>query len=246
LRRARSEVSYSRSLAKHSRGVRPHIALDRRRDLILSLLQIVVSLKVHPEVRRRVEEPREPQSRIGGDPTLGVHDLDDPVRGHSQLARELVRRDPERLEEVLDQNLAGMNWRTDLLALPGHDVFLSVVIDHFDALGVSVLPHEADAKLLVHSDAVLAGPISLERFELVSRGYTKIAKLRRGMERQEPAERHVIKMRELPASFAHEHLLGFLAAETLYHTLRVLRTAYWVKHGALFVLPGLLALLRAK
>jgi len=106
-----------------------------------------------------------------------------------------------------------------------------VVIDDLDVLGVSGLPYEADTKLLVHPDTVLARAISLERLELVSRRDTKITKLLGRVECQKLAERHVIEIGEFPASFASEHLLGFLAAEALDHTLKVLRTTYWIERN---------------
>jgi hypothetical protein len=57
-----------------------------------------------------------------------------------------------------------------------------VVVDDLDILCSCVRPAKAQAKLVVHSDAVLTGPISLERFEPVAGRHSKVFKRSRDLQ----------------------------------------------------------------
>src|SRR6266571_160182 len=72
-------------------------------------LQIVVRLQSQPEAFRGAEEGGEPQRRIGGERALAEHDLVDAARGHAGSAGERVLADPHGHEELLEQDLAGMD-----------------------------------------------------------------------------------------------------------------------------------------
>ena len=50
----------------------------------------------------------------------------------------------------------------------------SVVIDDFDLHRALVGPDEADAPLVVNSDAVLSGAVAAERFETMRRWHSQI------------------------------------------------------------------------
>ncbi len=63
--------------------------------------QFIVGLQVHPELFGGAEVPRQPNRRVCGDPPLAVHDLVDSARRHTDRNGQLVLRDPEALDEVL-------------------------------------------------------------------------------------------------------------------------------------------------
>jgi len=58
------------------------------------------------------------------------------------------------LQKVLAQNLAWMCWWKI-----GHCSDLSIIVDDLDVVGVAATPTEADAPLVIDSDAVLPFPI---------------------------------------------------------------------------------------
>jgi hypothetical protein len=45
---------------------------------------------------------------------------------------------------------------------------LSAIIGQLDIIGVAIVPPEADAKLIVHPDAVLPGAAALQSFQMVA------------------------------------------------------------------------------
>jgi len=63
-----------------------------------------------------------------------------------------------------------------------------VVIDDLYLICSSLGPAEADAKLIVDTNAVLPLPISLQSFKSIARGYTKIVYVRRRVDLVKPAE----------------------------------------------------------
>jgi hypothetical protein len=65
-------------------------------------------LKVDPELRSRPERPGEEPRRLGADAALPAHDLVDALERDTDVGREIDLRDPEWLEELLQQNLARM------------------------------------------------------------------------------------------------------------------------------------------
>jgi hypothetical protein len=80
-----------------------------------------------------------------------------------------------------------------------------VVIDDLHVEGVGVPPHEADSPLIIDSNAVLALPLSLQRFEAIAGRRADIPQGPRGMEQQElpprnpfesPVSRNVMVVKE--------------------------------------------------
>jgi hypothetical protein len=49
-----------------------------------------------------------------------------------------------------------------------------MIIDYFHIISVSIFPNEADAPLLIDSDAVLPCPIPLKCFEFIPRGNPEV------------------------------------------------------------------------
>src|SRR5690606_395610 len=78
-------------------------------------LELVMTLQVDPELRRRTEVLRQPQRSVRSDPTLAAHDLVDPPRWDTDGHGKLVLSDPEPLYEVLHEDLPRVD-RLDLVS----------------------------------------------------------------------------------------------------------------------------------
>ena len=88
---------------------------DRRGARLVCLDQIVLRLKVDPELRIGTEPVAEAERGVAGDRALAGDDLADAVGRHGDLARERGRGDPEFFQLVLE-DFAGMDgsrehWR---------------------------------------------------------------------------------------------------------------------------------------
>ena len=92
-----------------------HFLSQPTAQAIILDLQVVPGLKIQPKPGRRAEVAREPESRIGRDTSVSVHDLVDPARRNAQVPRHPVLRELERLQELLEQDLSRVN-RGQLLA----------------------------------------------------------------------------------------------------------------------------------
>jgi hypothetical protein len=58
----------------------------------------------------------------------------------------------------------------------------SVVIDEFDIIRTSVLPHEADPPLVIDPDAVLTSPVTFESFKPIAGRDSEVFEISRGMQ----------------------------------------------------------------
>ena len=67
---------------------------------------IVFKLEPQPGLGRCVKVEPQPQRRVGRDGALPVNNTVNPGRRHIDISREPVHADPERLHEILEQDLA--------------------------------------------------------------------------------------------------------------------------------------------
>ena len=72
-------------------------------------LKVVAGLKIHPELRGRLEVGRKAQGSVRAERTGAVHEPPDPVRRHARVLGKAVHRDPERDQELLVEDLAGVD-----------------------------------------------------------------------------------------------------------------------------------------
>jgi hypothetical protein len=93
-------------LAGRSLYARLHLPFDFRFDLAASALQIVVSLKIHPEFRASAEIPPQPQSRVRTDTSFTFDNRVKSIARYSYREGERVYRHLQRFEKFLVQNLA--------------------------------------------------------------------------------------------------------------------------------------------
>lgn len=93
-----------------------------------------------------------------------------------------------------------------------------MVVGDLDVMGIATFPPKADAPLVVHPNAVLAGTLSGELFQAVARWDTHVGEGFRGVEKQKPAMRTALDVRwEVTRPVSAEHLFGFGIAEAPDH-----------------------------
>lgn len=74
-------------------------------------VKVVGGLEIQPEPVGGPKEPRQAERGVGGDGTLRQDDLVHPPWRDVEILREAVLGQPERLEEVLEEDLSGMDGR---------------------------------------------------------------------------------------------------------------------------------------
>src|SRR5437762_13703735 len=93
-----------------------------------------------------------------------------------------------------------------------------MVVHDLHAVGVAVLPDEADAPLVVDADAVLPRPVALQRLEPVAGRHSQRIEPSRGVKLRQLAPRHGMQCGCQPAHvLAGEHAGGILVREGLDH-----------------------------
>lgn len=93
-----------------------------------------------------------------------------------------------------------------------------MVIDDFHVICAAVFPPEADAPLIVDTEAVLALTAAFQGFEPVGRRNPQVVKSRRIVEHAQLAPGHLLDIRrQSPGRHAAPDLLGFLVGEIADH-----------------------------
>src|SRR5690606_33972401 len=72
----------------------------------LSLAQVILRLQVHPEIRRRIEEARQPHGGICSTAAPLKHNIVNAGRRDTQRARQGVGTHPQRLQVLLAKHFA--------------------------------------------------------------------------------------------------------------------------------------------
>ena len=89
-----------------------HLPLDLEgRTGVPRHFQVIEVLQVEPEFRIGAKIARQAQGGVGRDAAPLAHNLTDAGGGNTQLKRQLVNRQAERLHEVLAQNFSRMDGR---------------------------------------------------------------------------------------------------------------------------------------
>jgi hypothetical protein len=104
-------------------------------------------------------------------------------------------------------------------------VILSVVVRNVDIVGIALAPTETDSKLIVDSDAVLAGALSCELFQTKARE-AKVCERGSRIEQSQLGARLILYAPKLPARQTLQKLLRFLAfARANHRTYSILQIA---------------------
>jgi hypothetical protein len=105
-----------------------------------------------------------------------------------------------------------------------------MVVDDFHVVGVAIPPHEADAILIIDSDAVLALALAVQSLQPVSGRHTQIIQRHGGMQQEELLQCLHFQIGGNPsASPRFPKLLRIRIPEACYHQGIVLRYGTSVK-----------------
>jgi hypothetical protein len=99
----------------------------------------------------------------------------------------------------------------------GHGDTPLVVIDNFNAGGMTIDPHKANPPLCINANAVLAFPVTLEGFKLVSRRHPQKLYGRCSVNLLQFAQSHSLKVDEPGNPFSSKQGLCIAAMKTLNH-----------------------------
>ena len=124
-------------------------------------MKVPIRLESHPELRRCLQQTSKTQSRVGRDAALSEHNFVQAVQRDPKPPRGFDLANGHRLQKLLEQHLT---WR-----IPGPSQLGSLVIV-FDAdfVGMSLLPSERDAILVVDPKTVPSCLIALQRLESIA------------------------------------------------------------------------------
>lgn len=177
--------------------------------------EIIVGLQIHPTLRIGAEEAGKTQGGIGCNCTPAGYDLPDAPLGHANGLGEPVLRDPQGLEEVLEQDLPGMYGRH----IAFHDcTSQSVVVHDLDIIGVPVFPPEADAPLVVNLNAPMTFSVSDQFLKHIRRWDTQKLKGRGPVDLGKLSKGGALnRLRKPPRESPSENFLRFCVLERLYH-----------------------------
>src|ERR1035438_4494978 len=98
-----------------------------------------------------------------------------------------------------------------------------MVVGNLHVAGISILPDETDAVLVVDSDAVLPLPRAFQGFQAVARNRCQIAKRSRLVQMHELTEDGLFDGPKLLRRLLLKYLFGFSVAKRLNHELIVYR-----------------------
>ena len=106
---------------------------------------------------------------------------------------------------------------------------LSIVFGNFDMFGTSLPPREADAVLIIDSDAVLVLPVAVQPFQAIARRNQQIVQSTSTVKGNQPAKRDRRDGVELFDPFPLEKALSLRTPETPDHRLMLSDFTSYVK-----------------
>jgi hypothetical protein len=96
-----------------------------------------------------------------------------------------------------------------------------MVINNLDRMSAAILPDEADAPLIVDSDAVLTSPVSFQTLKSVARGNIQTVQRDSGVEQLQLDPRRLRDGFEPLHADVVEELFSIFAAETDDHVIMI-------------------------
>ncbi len=201
-----------------------HLALDLVFQVILRDFQIIPGLQVEPELGGGAESTRQAQGGIGCDTAPALNDGIDAVWGNPQGTRQGVLADAQRLEELFQQNLTGMDGRN----FAGHVTPL-VIVNNFNLVGVSVLPDKAQAIAVVDADAVLSFTVATQFLQTVAGGYAQVVEAYSGVQDEQFAQGRALQIGgQVRMAKSFEKIFCVAVAKGLDHILSISCDEYHV------------------
>jgi hypothetical protein len=98
----------------------------------------------------------------------------------------------------------------------------SMVINNFNRVRIAVFPGEADAPLIIYSDAVLPGPFTFQGFQAIGGRHTHILQSFSAVELQQFAKRGALDVRGQP----RDPLLSQICFVSLHQKLWITPSIY--------------------
>jgi hypothetical protein len=148
--------------------------------------QIIVGLKIDPELRGRAEIARKPQGCVRGNVTLLPDNLLHAIARNEERLGKSARCQAIFGQKILPENFPGMNRSRPIIAHISHP---SMIIDDLNLESVAVFPLETDAPLAVDANAVLSLAVALQRLEVIGRRNTQVFQRRSSIKLGKPTLR---------------------------------------------------------
>lgn len=201
-----------------------HLALDLVFQALLGYFQVVACLEIDPELGGSAESTRQTQSGVGGNAALALHNGVDAIRRDAQGTRQRILADPQRFEELFQQNLTGMDGRN----FTGHLTPL-VIVNNFNLVGVSVFPDEAQAVTVVNANAVLSFTVAMQFLQAVSGGNAQIVQIGSGIQDEQFPQGNSLQIRrEVRMALSFEQVFCVTVVKGLDHALSISCDTYYV------------------
>ena len=105
----------------------------------------------------------------------------------------------------------------------------SVIINYFYFTSVGSSPYKTNSPLIIYSNTVLPLSISLQRFQLISRGHTQVSQQNGGVQHIKLSPSHSFKRHKSQNALLRKKRLRVLAFKRFNHTTNIARTTYNVQ-----------------
>ena len=195
-----------------------HLFRQSGSEMIALHLKVVARLQIEPKPITRAKIPRQPQGTICADGPGAMHDLVDSSRRHTDIPGQPVLGQAERLEKIGREDFAGM-YGIQLAtshAIPSSNVLM--IVNDLNFVRIAILPPEADAPLLIHTNTVLAGAIAPELLQAIPRRHAEIVELLGRIHRHKFAQHRALKIRRIASDpLPSEQSLGVTIGEGVNH-----------------------------
>ena len=165
--------------------------LERVNETVPFGLNVVMGLKVQPELVAGSEVAGEAQRGVGCDSTGTVDNLVDPPRRYADRDCDPALCEPERSQVLVLEDLARVDGGVKAMDHGGSS-FGSVVVGDLHVVCSCGGPAKADAPLVVDPDAVAAGSVATELLQLVSRRDPKVVEGPSSVEQKQLAVRGAV------------------------------------------------------
>jgi hypothetical protein len=167
---------------------------------VLDSLEVIVRLKVHPELRCRPEIAGKAERCVCRDRPLAPNNVIHPRYGHHQLHRQPIRRQAKRFQEVLSERFTRMDGRHGLI---------------FFRQG-------SPSSVIIDENAVLPSPVPRKTLKTIPRNRAQIGQRGGGMQVVQLALSRWSEGLKFPAKLTSENLLGLIIPEGPNHDSRIL------------------------
>jgi hypothetical protein len=131
----------------------------------------VCSLSAQPITVWQAEKLAQPKIGVCRNGAFTSDNLTNALCGNTNLLGQAILAQPHWLEKLFQKDLAG-SYGFELT----HDSFTSVVIHDFNIFCPRFRPMKADAPLIVDTNAILAGAVTLECFQSIAGRYPQVLK----------------------------------------------------------------------